>query len=64
MENNKPTEKIVFAVVESMDFYKRGIEVHYRLVNSRMGAGWGNNEGIRREEHEIFPTKKSLLENL
>jgi len=64
MENNIPTKKIVFAIVESMDYFKVGTEIHYQLVNSRIGAGWGNNEGIRRTDHDMFPTKESLLGNL
>lgn len=64
MENNSPKKKIVFAVVESMNFSKTGTSIHYKLVNSCIGAGWGNNEGIRREEKDIFPTKKALLGSL
>ena len=64
MENNIPTKKIVFAIVESMDYFKVGTEIHYQLVNSRVGAGWGNNEGIRRTEQSMYPTKEALLGSL
>jgi hypothetical protein len=46
MENNAPKEKIIFAVITSMGYFKQGIEVSYRLVDSTCGAGWGNNEGM------------------
>ena len=67
MENNTPTKKIVFAIVESMDYFKVGTKIHYQLVNSRVGgASWGNYEGIRRSrtEHTMFPTKEALLGSL
>ena len=64
MENNKPTKKMVFAVIESMDYFKTGVEMLYRLVDSRVGAGWGNNDGIRYEGSEIFSTQEALLDSL
>ena len=33
MENNKPKQKMIFAVVESMAHFKKGTETHYRLVD-------------------------------
>ncbi len=64
MENNQPKQKMIFAVVESMAFLKKGTETHYRLVDGTFGAGWGNNEGIRREAKDMFSTKSELLESL
>ena len=64
MENNQPKQKMVFAVIESMAHYKKGTETHYRLVDSTFGAGWGNNEGERREAKDIFTTKEALVESL
>lgn len=64
MESNEPKEKVVFAVVESMDYSKRGTEKHYQLVNHQCGAGWGNNEGVRRNEDDMFKTKEALLRSL
>ncbi len=66
MENNVPKQKLVFAVVESMSYFKvRGkTDVHYQLVDSTLGSGWGNNEGIRREGKDIFETKEQLLSSL
>lgn len=64
MSWNKPTEMIVFAVVESMDYYKRSTEIYYHLVNSQIGAGWGNNEGRRVPESKVFSSKTALLESL
>ncbi len=66
MENNAPKEKLVFAVVESMSYFKAcgKTDVHYQLVNSTLGAGWGNNEGVRREGKDIFETKEQLIESL
>lgn len=64
MNNNTPTKMIVFAVIHSMNYWKNGIEIHYRLVRSKIGAGWGNNEGIRVKGDGMFPTKESLLNSL
>jgi hypothetical protein len=64
MEGNGPKKKLVFAVVHSMNFSKTGVETHYQLVNSRVGAGWGNYEGVRRSEKAMFPTKETLLGSL
>lgn len=64
MENNKPTEMIIFAVVVSMSYNKRGQEVHYQLVKEICGTGWGNYEGIRRKEKDFYDTKEDLLASL
>lgn len=62
MENNRPVKLLVFAVVESMDYRKTGTEVRYHLVESRVGAGWGNNSGQVYERP--FATKEELIEAL
>jgi len=54
----------VFAAVESMDYFKRGTETFYHLVGSRLGAGWGNNEGERYPANECFATKAALIESI
>ena len=64
MENNKPKQKMIFAVVESMAHFKKGTETHYRLVDGTFGTGWGNNEGVRREAKDMFSTKGELLKSL
>jgi hypothetical protein len=64
MYNNQPREFKVFAVVESMDFYKTGTETFYRLVSETCGAGWGNNEGIKVSNEDVFRTKEDLLKSL
>ena len=64
MRNNKPTKMLVFAVVESMDYWKRSTEIHYNLVDSVVGAGWGNNSGIRMKESEIFGSREALIESI
>ena len=64
LNNNKPVKMMIFAVVESMDYWKQGTEIHYRLVKQRCGTGWGNNEGIRRERKDVFITKQDLFEKL
>jgi len=64
MNDNVPTEMIIFAVVVSMSDNKRGQDVHYRLVKHVCGTGWGNGEGIRREENSFFDTKQDLLDSL
>lgn len=64
MENNKPVKKIVFSVVHSMSHMKNGVDTHYQLVDSQVGAGFGNNEGVRRGPDEVFPSKDALLKSL
>lgn len=64
MENNVPTEMIVFAVVDSMDFSKRGSERHYHLVKNKCGAGWGNNEGIQRHDGEIYLSRQDVIDHI
>lgn len=64
MENNKPTEKVVFAVIKSMNYRKNGTETHLQLVDSQVGAGWGNNEGIRRSIADVFTDKEAVIRNL
>lgn len=64
MENNVPKQKLVFAVVECMDYFKTGIEKHYQLVDSKAGAGWGNIEGVRRNEVEVFISLEDLLSSM
>ena len=64
MLNNSPTELIVFAVVESMGYWKVDTEMFYHLVGSRIGAGWGNNEGARYEPEKVFGSKEELLESI
>ena len=64
MDNNEPVKKLVFAVVESMSSFKVGTETYYLLVDSRLGAGWGNNSGIRRTSNEMFATKELLIQSL
>jgi len=64
MQDNKPTEMVIFAVVVSMSHNKRGQDVHYQLVRQICGTGWGNNEGIRRDEASMFTSKEDLLASL
>jgi len=64
MSNNAPIEQKIFAVVESMDHWKKGTEFRYHVVNSQLGAGWGNNEGVIRNEDVLFASKQELLESL
>ena len=64
MRGNVPAKMIVFAVIESMGYWKRGTEIHYRLVMSTVGAGWGNNEGLRVAGIDMFPTREALIKSL
>ena len=64
MRNNKPTEMIVFAVIQSMSFDKQNVDTRYRLVESQVGAGWGNNEGVESLDDKVFRTKKELISSL
>lgn len=64
MRNNRPVAVIVFAVVQSMDYAKTGTEVHYHVVDSTIGAGWGNNEGARVSPEDVFATREDLLASL
>ena len=64
MRDNVPTEMIIFAVVVSMSYNKRGQDVHYQLVHQICGTGWGNNEGIRCSEDNFYNSKQDLLDSL
>ena len=64
MQNNKPTEMLIFAIIDSMDYWKTGVERHYRLVQDTCGTGWGNNEGIRCDVKDTYETKELLLASL
>ena len=64
MDHGQPKKMVVFAVVRSMADCKAGVvETHYRLVESQVGAGWGNNEGMRRDPSDVFLTKDDLLKD-
>ena len=64
MRNNRPVEMVVFAAIQSMNHFKTGVDMNYRLVNSAVGAGFGNNSGILMAEADIFETKQALLDSL
>ena len=64
MENNRPVQKIIFAVVESADYHKQRKDKHYQLVDSLMSAGWGNNEGLRYAEKDFAKDKETLINAL
>ena len=64
MANNQPTKKKVFAVIESMSYFKTGTEYYYRLVEGTCGTGWGNNEGTMYGKEDVFKSKEKLLDSL
>ncbi len=66
MADNRPAERFVFAVVESLSTFPWGAdnEFHYHLAAQRIGTGWGNNEGIKYSEDRLFATKEELIETL
>jgi hypothetical protein len=64
MHNEAPARLIVFAVIESMDYWKTATEIHYNLVSSRVGAGWGNNEGEKYSQDAVFASKEELIKSL
>lgn len=66
MENNAPQEKLIFAVVESLNTMPWDGDniIHYHLVSKRIGTGWGNNEGIKRAEDMMYTSKEELVDNL
>ena len=64
MKDNKPKEMIVFAVVLSASDNKCGQDVHYKLVKSMVGTGWGNHEGQQYSEDNMFCTKQDLVDSL
>lgn len=64
MYANKPTKMFVFAVIESMTDDKQHTEFYYHLVGELVGTGWGNHEGVRYAEENIFPSKEALIKNL
>jgi hypothetical protein len=64
MRNNKPTEMIVIAVIQSMSSDRQNVDTGYRLVESQVGAGWENNEGVEYPIDKVFRTKKELIDSL
>ena len=66
MSGNNPNEKLIFAVVESLSTFPWGAdnEFSYHLVDHRMGAGWGNNEGGKYNEYRIFSSREELIDSL
>lgn len=66
MENNTPQQKLIFAVVESLNTmpWDGNNIIHYHLVDERMGTGWGNNEGDRRSEQYLYASKEELVDSL
>lgn len=66
IRNNQLKQMLVFAVIESMGYYKRKDETekHYKLVDDYCGAGWGNNEGVRFNGDDMFNTKEELINSL
>ena len=64
MQNNKPKEMIIYAAVVEASFNKQGQDVHYTLVSTMVGAGVGNNTGIRAFEKDFFDTKEELVSSL
>lgn len=64
MRNSVPREMKVFAVIESADYWKTRTELAYRVVDSMLGAGWGNNEGDMYQAGSVFATKEELLKSL
>ena len=64
MENNKPKEMIILAAVMEASYDKQGQDVHYFLVSTLVGAGVGNNKGVRRTEKDFFGTKEDLVDSL
>ncbi len=61
---NKAKQKQIFGVFETMDFDKTGVETSYFLVDSKCGAGRGNNSGDEYTEKEVFATKEDLLQHV
>ena len=66
MSGNTPSEKLIFAVVESLATFPWGAdnEFYYHLVDRRIGTGWGNNEGGKYNEDRIFSSKEELIDSL
>lgn len=66
MSDNTPSEKLIFAVVESLSTFPWGDdnEFYYHLVDERYGTGWGNNEGGKYNEDRIFSSKEELIDCL
>ena len=64
MFGQKPKKLIVFAVVESMGYWKTDTEIRYHLVSSCLGAGWGNNSGEVFKQEYVHATKEELIASL
>ena len=62
MQNDKPTEMIVYAVIEEMSYWKQSEAVSYRLVSHILGASWGTS--VPFDWDEVFRTRDDLIEFL
>ena len=62
MENNKPVSKLVYSIIEEMNYWKNGTETHYTLVNGTLGAT--SAKAIHRDVTKIFREKSELLSTL
>ena len=64
MEDNKPKEKTVFAVIESMKQPRRDTQFYYHLTALRDGYTWGDGAGDRYHSRLVFKSKEELIESL
>lgn len=62
MQNNKPVEKLIYAIIERMNFPKTGTDTNYKIVDSRCGACWEKSQYVSMDD--VYATKEELLETL
>lgn len=61
MECGRPNKYAIFAVISSMNDSRTGVDVFYRLVISRIGAGWGNDEGKMVRSNNVHSTREECI---
>ena len=66
MINNKPQERIIYSVTETMDTisYNFTTKTFYTVVNGILGNGQGNNKEVGVARDCMFRTKEELIKSL
>ena len=62
MRNNRPSQLVVYGVVESMNYSKQGTRIRYQLVESQVGAE--DHTARDYSDKRVFSTKEELVATL
>lgn len=64
MFGNKPQEKIIYSINMRYNRWMLKNEISYNVVDSMVGTGRGNNEGVTVKPEMLFDTKQELIDSL